>query len=99
MRRKPQRHDPPTGGGAGGSEEPRRLRIRIAYMHCKGCAATVESSLRRVPGVLDVSVDFPKEEGRILYDATTTDPDTILGDPIFKEPSPFEAEVRHDPEA
>ena len=89
---------PPTGDEEE-KADPRRLRIRIAYMHCKGCAATIEGSLRRRPGVLEASVDYAKGEGRILYDASKTDPDSLLSDPIFEEPSPFEAEVLQDREA
>ncbi len=91
---------PPTGNEEGENQtDSRRLRIRIAYMHCKGCAATIEGSLRHRPGVLDVSVDYAKGEGWILYDASKASPDSLLSDPIFEEPSPFEAEVLQDQEA
>ncbi len=68
-------------------------------MHCKGCAATIEGSLRRRRGVLRTSVDYAKGEAWILYDADKAKPDSLLSDPIFEEPSPFEAEVLQDEEA
>ncbi len=95
------RHRHPPAGDEEGENlaDPRRLRIRIAYMHCKGCAATIEGSLRRRPGVLEASVDYAKGEGCILYDASKTSPDSLLSDSVFEEPSPFEAEVLQDQEA
>jgi copper chaperone CopZ len=68
-------------------------------MHCKGCAATIEGSLRRRQGVLKASVDYAKGEGWVLYDPSKTSLDSLLSDPVFEEPSPFEAEVLQDQEA
>ncbi len=94
-----RRHPPVEDEEGENRTDPRRLRIRIAYMHCKGCAATIEGSLRRRPGVLEASVDYAKGEGWILYDASKTSPDSLLLDSVFEEPSPFEAEVLQDQEA
>lgn len=79
--------------------DPRRLRVRIAYMHCKGCAATIQGSLGRAPGILQATVDYARGEGRLVYDSSKTDPDEIISNSIFQEPSPFEAEVLQDEEA
>ncbi len=79
--------------------DPRRVRLSITYMHCKGCAATIKGSLKREPGVLEATVDYAKREGTVLYDPSKTNPKGIVSNPIFKEPSPFEVEVLEDQEA
>ncbi len=94
-----RRHPPGEDEEGENRTDPRRLRIRIAYMHCKGCAATIEGSLRRRQGVLKASVDYAKGEGWVLYDPSKTSLDSLLSDPVFEEPSPFEAEVLQDQEA
>ncbi len=68
-------------------------------MHCKGCAATIAGSLRRAPGILKATVDYAKREGTVIYDPSKTDPEGIRSNPIFREPSPFEADVLEDEEA
>ncbi len=78
--------------------EPRRFRMRIAFMHCKGCAATIEGSLRRISGIREATVDYARGVGSILYDPSKTDPTKILSNPIFQEPSPFEAKILQDQE-
>lgn len=85
--------------GSEGPYKSRRLRIRITYMHCKGCAATIQGTLRRAPGVLETVVDYSRGEGSLVYDSSRTDSKRILSDPIFQQPSPFEAEILQDEEA
>jgi heavy metal translocating P-type ATPase len=47
-------------------------------MHCAGCAAAVENVLKKSSGVHDVDVSFAAEQGRLRYDPTRTDPDTVF---------------------
>lgn len=82
-----------------GPHRSRRLRIRITYMHCKGCAATIQGTLRRAPGVLEAVVNYSSGEGSLAYDPSITNLERILSDPIFREPSPFEAELLEGEEA
>lgn len=77
----------------------RRARIRISGMHCKGCASTIAGSLKRQKGVTVADVNFATGEGIVLYDQTRTDPDAIRKNLIFREPSPFSAEIIEDAEA
>ncbi|MEQ8172758.1 MAG: heavy metal-associated domain-containing protein [Candidatus Eremiobacterota bacterium] len=41
-------------------------------MHCAGCANTIEKSLRKLPGIMDVSINYAKEEGTFTFDASST---------------------------
>ena len=76
----------------------RRLRIKVGGMHCKGCAATIAGSLKRQLGVTDAKVNFTTGEGTLLYDQTKTNSDAILNNLVFREPSPFAAEIIEDAE-
>ena len=75
-----------------------RLRIKVSGMHCKGCAATIAGSLKRQPGVTQVNLNFATHEGTLLYDQTRTNSDAILNSVVFREPSPFAAEIIEDAE-
>ncbi len=37
-------------------------RLKVPGMHCAGCIRTVEATLRRVPGVEKVRVDYLRKE-------------------------------------
>ncbi|HEX7043928.1 MAG TPA: heavy metal-associated domain-containing protein [Burkholderiales bacterium] len=41
------------------------IRLAIAGMRCGGCAATVEKTLRSVPGVTDVRVDLAARRAEV----------------------------------
>lgn len=44
------------------------IALKIAGMHCDGCAQTVKALLERELGVRMAAVDFHRGEARILYD-------------------------------
>lgn len=46
-------------------------RYRVGGMHCATCAAKIETAVRRVPGVQDVSVSASAGTMRIRHEATT----------------------------
>ena len=54
-----------------------RARIHITGMTCTNCAATVEKSLRRVPGVEEAHVNFASEEVSVKYDADKVSPQQL----------------------
>ena len=37
---------------------PREIKLRVAGMHCEGCAANVTAALKKVEGVQDAQVKF-----------------------------------------
>ncbi|MCB0192086.1 MAG: cation transporter [Anaerolineae bacterium] len=47
--------------------------LPIRGMTCLGCAANVELALRALPGVEDVTVDFPAKQATVMFDPTLTD--------------------------
>lgn len=44
------------------------VTLKIAGMHCDGCAQTVKALLERAPGVKTAAVAFGTGEARIHYD-------------------------------
>lgn len=42
--------------------------LKIGGMHCAGCAQTIEKSIRRLKGVVDVNVSFASEKALVTYD-------------------------------
>jgi copper chaperone CopZ len=42
--------------------------IRIEGMHCHKCEQTIQRSLKRLPGVSEVEVDFPTSQASVLFD-------------------------------
>jgi copper chaperone CopZ len=48
--------------------------MKVAGMHCEGCASTIQSVLTREPGVKSSSVSFPNRVASVFYDPQETDP-------------------------
>lgn len=42
--------------------------IRIQGMHCHKCEMAIKQSLKRLPGIHEVEVDFPTSQASVLYD-------------------------------
>lgn len=42
--------------------------IRIEGMHCHKCEQTIQKSIKRLPGVREVEVDFPTSQASVLFD-------------------------------
>ncbi len=47
-----------------------RVSLSLSGMHCASCAAIIERSLRRVPGVKQAHVNFAAEKASVIYDGT-----------------------------
>ena len=49
-------------------EKKKRLKLKIGGMSCATCVATIEQSLKRLEGVIDVKVNLGNETAHIEYD-------------------------------
>jgi len=61
---------------ASASSGPKKISLSLGGMHCSSCAAIIERSLKKVPGVNQAHVNFAAEKAAILFDqgrATVTD--------------------------
>jgi len=56
----------------------RRIRARIAGLHCSLCTGTIEKALGRMDGVETVAVSLTHEQALIDYDPEAVDPERIL---------------------
>ena len=66
----------------GAREVPREARewdMSVEGMTCASCVGRVEKALRKVPGVIDVSVNLATERARVSTLPTLTAPDALLG--------------------
>lgn len=52
------------------------LLVPVKGMHCTGCAAIIERTLKKLPGITSVRANFATEEVRVTYEPTTI---TIAG--------------------
>lgn len=62
------------GGAAAG---PATAEIRVGGMHCASCVATVEKSLKQIPGVLQASVNLATERASVEYDPGRAEMDSL----------------------
>ena len=46
--------------------------LNLTGMHCTSCAGLIERSVKKVPGVTEVNVNFASEKARIVYNSATT---------------------------
>ncbi|MEN9328391.1 MAG: hypothetical protein RI947_1199, partial [Candidatus Parcubacteria bacterium] len=55
-----------------------KINLALYGMHCSSCAAIIEKSLKKVPGVKEAHVNFAAEKAAILYnDSNTTTQDLV----------------------
>lgn len=58
-------------GGEGSRAES---SLRLDGLRCSSCALTIETELRRLPGVLGASVSYATQTARVRWDSTQTRP-------------------------
>jgi Cd2+/Zn2+-exporting ATPase len=64
--------------GAAVTERYHHETVRITNMDCGDCATSIEHILRRMKGVLVVSVNYAAEKMRVEYDSTVVSGDEII---------------------
>jgi P-type Cu+ transporter len=55
-----------------GVAEERRALLALEGMTCASCAMRIEKGLKKVPGVIDASVNLASERGTVTYDPAQT---------------------------
>jgi mercuric ion transport protein len=55
-----------------------RFSVLIPSMDCPPCAAGIEATLRRAPGVKQAAVDYDSREAVLVYDPSVTSRDQLL---------------------
>lgn len=55
-----------------------KLSVRIPSMDCPPCAAGIEASLGRAPGVKQAAVDYDTKAAVLIYDPSVTSRDQLL---------------------
>jgi P-type Cu+ transporter len=56
----------------------KRLRLPVSGMTCANCAMNIERTVKRLDGVMDVSVNFAAEEAQVEYDPDAVAPARIV---------------------
>jgi P-type Cu+ transporter len=59
--------------------ESQRIDLPVTGMTCAACAARIERSLNKAPGVAEASVNLATERAMIRFDPAVTDVDRIVG--------------------
>jgi copper chaperone CopZ len=54
-----------------------QVKLSIPTMKCGGCASTVEEALKKVPGILQVSVDLGSKSAEVALGGETRIGDAI----------------------
>jgi copper chaperone CopZ len=67
---------PPAAAFGQAASEQRVLQL--SGMTCEACAVEIQRELASVPGVLQVEVDYPAQEARVVIDAETPPADEEL---------------------
>ena len=55
-----------------------RVNLSLSGMHCSSCANLIERSLKKVPGVSQVSVNFAAEKAAIIFDDKQTNSESLI---------------------
>lgn len=61
----------------------RALKVSIPGMVCSGCAASIESYVKAMPGVVNASVSLPSKSGIFVYDPSQVAKEEIVKNTIF----------------
>lgn len=57
---------------------PQTVMLDVQNMTCAVCPITVKKSLQAVPGVSDVTVDFPSKTARVTFDPDKAKPTDLI---------------------
>ncbi len=58
--------------------EVEKIELNISGMHCAGCAAGIEGTLRGVDGIITASVNFATSKGYFEYDTSKISKEEII---------------------
>lgn len=61
----------------------RALKVSIPGMVCSGCAASIESYVKAMPGVVNASVSLTTKSGIFVYDPSQVTKEEIVKNTIF----------------
>jgi Cu+-exporting ATPase len=50
----------------------KQITLPINGMHCINCSNTVERNLKKLPGIMEVSINYAKEDGSFTFDSSVT---------------------------
>lgn len=56
----------------------KNIQLAISGMHCTSCASIIERSLKKVPAVSQVNVNFSTEKAYVTYDTTKTSTNNLI---------------------
>ncbi len=59
-------------------ETKKRIKLSLTGMHCSSCAAIIERSLRKVPGVAQAQVNFAAENASVIFDQHRATEDQLM---------------------
>ncbi len=60
-----------------GSDQ-KRVVFSVSGMHCASCAAIIERSVKKLPGIKEINVSFAGEKARVVFDSKETHEDQII---------------------
>lgn len=69
-----------------------KVVLAVSGMHCSACPLSIESSLRKVPGVRSASVSFEKSEAVVLAEPGKVSREDLLK--AVRDAGPYAAELR-----
>src|SRR3990170_4492264 len=55
-----------------------RVQLSLYGMHCASCAALIERSLKKTPGVKQANVNFAAEKASVVFDTEKTDTNALI---------------------
>lgn len=73
----------PLRAPAGQEQNLRVLTLSVSGMVCAGCAASVESYLKAIPGVVDATASLTEKSAAVIYDPTRVTPERVTKNTIF----------------
>lgn len=57
----------------------KRINLSLSGMHCSSCAAIIERSIKKLPGVKQANVNFAAEKAYVIFDENELSIDNIIG--------------------
>ncbi len=57
--------------------DPKRVELSISGMHCASCALIIEKSVKKVPGIAQVNVNFASENAAVVFSGKQNIPAVI----------------------
>lgn len=71
-------HVEKDGESTGATSGEKRIDLAIGGMHCASCSAIIQRSVKKLPGIKEIVVNFAAEKAKVIFDSAQVSDQQII---------------------